>query len=46
MESLILFSPVVTNPKKAAAALAWAVQEMENRYKLMAEIGVRNISAL
>ena len=40
-----LISPVVTNPKKAAAALAWAVQEMENRYKLMAEIGVRNISA-
>ena len=40
-----LISPVVTNPKKAAAALTWAVQEMENRYKLMAEIGVRNISA-
>ncbi len=39
-----LISPVVTNPKKAAAALAWAVQEMENRYKLMAELGVRNIT--
>ena len=39
-----LISPVVTNPKKAAAALGWAVQEMENRYKLMAELGVRNIS--
>ena len=39
-----LIAPVVTNPKKAAAALAWAVQEMENRYKLMAKIGVRNIS--
>ncbi len=39
-----LIAPVVTNPKKAAAALAWAVQEMENRYKMMAEIGVRNIS--
>jgi len=38
-----LIAPVVTNPKKAAAALAWAVQEMENRYKMMAEIGVRNI---
>ena len=39
-----LISPVVTNPKKAAASLAWAVQEMENRYKLMAELGVRNIT--
>ena len=39
-----LIAPVVTNPKKAAVALAWAVQEMENRYKMMAEIGVRNIS--
>ena len=39
-----LISPVVTNPKKAAAALAWAVQEMENRYKLMAKTGARNIT--
>jgi len=39
-----LIAPVVTNPKKAAAALSWAVQEMENRYKLMAQTGVRNIT--
>ena len=39
-----LIAPVVTNPKKAAAALQWAVSEMERRYKMMAENSVRNIS--
>lgn len=38
-----LISPVVTDPKKASAALKWAVGEMESRYKLMSEKGVRNI---
>lgn len=38
-----LIAPVVTNSKKAAAALQWAVVEMERRYQLMAEKGVRNI---
>ncbi|MCB9639425.1 MAG: DNA translocase FtsK, partial [Myxococcales bacterium] len=38
-----LLLPVVIDPKKAATALAWAVNEMERRYSLMAEAGVRNI---
>lgn len=38
-----LLLPVVTEPKKAALALAWAVREMERRYRLMADKGVRNI---
>ncbi|NJC88287.1 MAG: DNA translocase FtsK [Desulfuromonas sp.] len=38
-----LLLPVVTNPKKATLALNWAVREMERRYKLMADKGVRNI---
>ena len=38
-----LLIPVVTDPKKAAGALAWAVQEMVNRYSLFAQKGVRDI---
>ena len=38
-----LLIPVVTDPRKAAGALAWAVQEMENRYALFASKGVRDI---
>ena len=38
-----LLIPVVTDPKKAAGALAWAVQEMINRYNLFAKKGVRDI---
>ncbi|NLJ79695.1 MAG: DNA translocase FtsK [Firmicutes bacterium] len=40
-----LISPVVTDPRKAAVALRWAVTEMERRYKIFAEAGVRNIEA-
>ena len=38
-----LLSPVVTNPSKAVSALKWVVKEMENRYRLMSHISVRNI---
>ncbi|MGY4456609.1 DNA translocase FtsK [Bradyrhizobium sp. LB13.1] len=38
-----LLTPVVTDPKKAVVALKWAVREMEERYKNMAKLGVRNI---
>ncbi len=40
-----LICPVVTDPKKAAAALRWAVREMERRYELFADAGVRNIES-
>ena len=40
-----LLSPVITDPQQAVAALNWAVGEMEERYKRMAELGVRNIDA-
>jgi S-DNA-T family DNA segregation ATPase FtsK/SpoIIIE len=38
-----LLHPVVTEPKKAAAALRWAVQEMDNRYRILSDEGVRDI---
>ncbi|MFM7084395.1 MAG: DNA translocase FtsK [Hyphomicrobium sp.] len=40
-----LLTPVVTDPQKAVAALGWAVTEMEERYKRMAALSVRNIEA-
>lgn len=39
-----LLTPVVTEPQKAVAALKWVVKEMENRYRLMSNLGVRNIA--
>jgi S-DNA-T family DNA segregation ATPase FtsK/SpoIIIE len=39
-----LLSPVVTDPKKAVVALKWTVREMENRYRAMSKLGVRNIA--
>src|SRR5207237_9083269 len=38
-----LLTPVVVDPKQAANALRWAVREMEERYRLLAAEGVRNI---
>ena len=38
-----LLSPVVTDPRKAVVALKWAVREMEERYRRMSKVGVRNI---
>ncbi len=40
-----LICPVVNDVKRAAGALDWAVTEMENRYKLLAKVGVRNIAS-
>ncbi|HWU13946.1 MAG TPA: DNA translocase FtsK, partial [Caulobacter sp.] len=39
-----LLAPVVTDPKKAVVALKWTVKEMEDRYRRMSKVGVRNIS--
>lgn len=38
-----LLAPVVTDPRKAVVALKWAVREMEDRYRKMSKVGVRNI---
>jgi len=40
-----LIRPVITNPKEAVRGLSWVVQEMERRYRVLAELGVRNIDA-
>lgn len=40
-----LLRPVITDPKSAVRGLSWVVQEMERRYKLLAEAGVRNIDS-
>ncbi|ESQ75856.1 cell division protein FtsK [Asticcacaulis sp. AC402] len=40
-----LLTPVVTDPKKAVVALKWTVKEMEDRYRRMSKIGVRNIAS-
>ena len=40
-----LLTPVVTNPNKAVFALKWVVREMENRYKLMSSVNVKNINS-
>jgi len=40
-----LVVPVITNPKKVALGLRWAINEMEKRYKLFAKVGVRNIES-
>jgi S-DNA-T family DNA segregation ATPase FtsK/SpoIIIE len=40
-----LVVPVVTDPKKVALGLRWAINEMEKRYKLFAKVGVRNIDS-
>ncbi len=39
-----LMAPVVTDPQKAVVALKWVVREMENRYRAMSKLGVRNVA--
>jgi S-DNA-T family DNA segregation ATPase FtsK/SpoIIIE len=40
-----LMTPVIVDPKKVVSALKWAVNEMDNRYKKLAEVGVKNIES-
>jgi S-DNA-T family DNA segregation ATPase FtsK/SpoIIIE len=40
-----LLSPVVTEPAKAIRALKWTVEQMEERYRMMASVGVRQLSS-
>ena len=40
-----LLYPIITSPKEATAGLRWAVREMERRYELLAELGVKNIES-
>ncbi len=40
-----LLTPVITDPTKAASALNWVVKEMENRYRMMSELGVKNLAS-
>ncbi|NCN03449.1 MAG: DNA translocase FtsK [Candidatus Pacebacteria bacterium] len=40
-----LMTPVIVDPKKVISALKWAVNEMDNRYKKLAEVGVKNIES-
>jgi len=40
-----LLAPVVTDPKKAVVALKWTVKEMEDRYRRMSKLGVRNVAS-
>jgi S-DNA-T family DNA segregation ATPase FtsK/SpoIIIE len=40
-----LVVPVVTDPKKVLLALRWVIKEMENRYKILAKVGLRNITS-